>query len=67
MAKSDHGKPAREGWSREYERAWLKVHGKKCPDCESAGHEPFLNKQGDFGGYEVCSNCNGIGYVEKKK
>jgi hypothetical protein len=26
MAKSDHGKPARIGWSRAYEEAWDRLN-----------------------------------------
>ena len=41
MAKSDHGKPARTGWSRAYEEAWEKLYNKKETDMtnkEKAEH-----------------------------
>ena len=62
MAKSDCGKPAREGYSREYEVAWLKLYGKKCPNCKGEGAVFYSNYS-----QEDCKQCNGSGYVEKNK
>ena len=68
MSKSDHGKPAREGWNREYERAWLKAHGKRCPDCKGTGvYSSEDGLGGDICTNSICPNCDGIGYMEKKK
>lgn len=65
MAKSDHGKSATEGWSRAYEKAWLKIYGKICPVCNGCGLVLDISYEGR-GTFYDCSYCNGLGYVENK-
>ena len=62
MAKSDYGKRPNVGWSRKYERAWLRAHGEKCPECETTG---YINTPGGL--TVLCLTCNGTGYIEKDK
>ena len=64
--KSDYGKSAREGWSRDWEKAWLKVHGKPCLNCKTLG---YLEDKPVLKGKPIrttCLRCGGVGYVEKK-
>jgi hypothetical protein len=39
MAKSDHGKPARTGWSREYEEAWDRLNKNKDENREEENED----------------------------
>lgn len=59
--KSDYGKPAREGYSKNYEKAWLRMYGIKCPLCLGSGEDIIKRKK------YLCVKCKGIGYVEKDK
>jgi len=69
MAKSDHGKPAREGWNPGYDKAWLKVYGEVCPYCKGTGvvDDTIHSVQAGIDIDKPCPNCDGIGYMEKKK
>ena len=69
MAKSDYNKPAREGWSRSYEIAWLKLYGKVCPKCKGIGWIPEHDKElGALQFVQIqCPRCKGIGYIKKDK
>ena len=55
--KSDYGKPAKEGYSKGYDKAWLRVFGEVCPICAD----------GRLADKTRCPNCNGVGYKEKEK
>lgn len=68
MAKSDCGKPARSGWSREYEQKWLDAFGVTCPTCSGTGQEgEEIVKYGRSMGYKECPTCEGHGKIERKQ
>lgn len=61
--KSDCGKSASEGWSRDYKKAWLKTKGIMCPTC-GANPKGIPHKDG---GWITCPECHGLLYVEKEQ
>lgn len=66
--KSDYGKSASEGWSMDYEKAWLRAHGKKCPKCKGTGQiGKEIVKYGQSIGFKECPHCNGVGFIEKEQ
>lgn len=68
MSKSDYGKPARVGYSREYEEAWLNLFGVTCPDCKGTGQVgEEIVKWGRSMGFRECPKCKGEGKIEKGK
>ena len=44
---------------KAWDKAWLRIWGKKCTKCDGLGHidYPFV----------VCNKCNGNGYLERKR
>jgi DnaJ-class molecular chaperone len=59
MGKGDKYRPVDKD---KYERNYLRVFGIKCPSCNGSGF-----RDSGIGSLDSCCNCNGIGYIERKK
>lgn len=61
--KSDCGKSAKVGWTREYEKCWDEVFSKPCDVCPNSqgyftDYDPILKKYIET----TCLICMGTGY-----
>jgi len=66
MAKSDYGKRPSEGWSKDYEKAWLRANGDICKYCNGTGVISDDIGEG-LSWNSTCEICNGTGYVKKEE
>jgi DnaJ-class molecular chaperone len=49
-----------------YDRNYLRIYGKICPNCKGQGGFRITNPEGQLVGVKGCKNCEGLGYVEDK-
>ena len=46
---------------KAWDKAWLRIWGKKCDNCKGKGYIENDEK------VIVCNRCNGNGYLERKR
>ena len=67
MAKSDYGKRAFVGSTKESRKGWLRAFGVPCPKCKGKGVLEDVDSDMRLIIEQQCPKCEGIGYIEKEK
>lgn len=67
MGKGSRIRPCQVS-QEQYRKNWLKIFGKKCPECNGTGVYSAHDELGsEIYTVSPCARCNGDGYIKKEK